>query len=206
MNEELTLAIEELRQYPTNRAWFIPVKLSNCEIPDRNIGAGETLRDIQWVELYEDWEKGIKNILKVVSDIKKPYPKSGNEIILDTSRPMKERMQDVTEAWMNSGKRADLLVNGKSFFAAQCWSYDNRVYSPKHENYDEGMVDFIAASRSSIGGDKGWDAILREHTLCDMCRENYRFENIQICTGCMRYTCYKCADYYHKSCNDQVVG
>ncbi|HSE18758.1 MAG TPA: toll/interleukin-1 receptor domain-containing protein [Pyrinomonadaceae bacterium] len=37
MNEELTLAIEELRQRPTDRAWFIPVLLSNVEIPARNI-------------------------------------------------------------------------------------------------------------------------------------------------------------------------
>ncbi len=54
MNEELTPAIEELRQRPTNRTWFIPVLLSNCEVPARSIGAGETLREIQWVELYRD--------------------------------------------------------------------------------------------------------------------------------------------------------
>lgn len=66
MNEELTLAIEELRQRPADRSWFIPVKLSECEIPDRNIGAGEVLRDTQWVELYEDWGKGIQRILSVI--------------------------------------------------------------------------------------------------------------------------------------------
>lgn len=32
MNEEITLAIEELRQRPTDRAWFIPVLLSRTEI------------------------------------------------------------------------------------------------------------------------------------------------------------------------------
>ena len=34
MNEELTIAIEELRQRPIDSAWFIPVKLNQCEIPD----------------------------------------------------------------------------------------------------------------------------------------------------------------------------
>ena len=67
VNEELTLAIEELRQRPTDRAWFIPVLLSKCEIPDRDIGAGETLRDFQHVELYKDWEAGIQQIVSVVS-------------------------------------------------------------------------------------------------------------------------------------------
>ncbi|MFL6446284.1 MAG: TIR domain-containing protein [Bryobacteraceae bacterium] len=66
MNEELTLAIEELRQRPSDRAWFIPVLLSECEVPARGIGAGETLRDIQWVELYRDWEPGIIRIAAAI--------------------------------------------------------------------------------------------------------------------------------------------
>jgi hypothetical protein len=66
MNEELTLAIDELRQRPTERAWFIPVLLSECQVPARNIGAGETLRDIQWVELYRDWEEGIARIAATI--------------------------------------------------------------------------------------------------------------------------------------------
>ena len=48
MNEELAIAIEELRQRPIDQAWFIPVKLNECEIPDRDIGGGETLRDLQY--------------------------------------------------------------------------------------------------------------------------------------------------------------
>jgi len=66
MNEELTLAIEELRQRPTDRAWFIPVLLSECDVPNIKISAVETLRDIQWVELYKDWQDGIQRILSVI--------------------------------------------------------------------------------------------------------------------------------------------
>jgi hypothetical protein len=69
MNEELTLAIEELRQRPTDRAWFIPVLLPGGEVPDRNIWAGETLRSIQWVSLSEeDWATGIQRIILVVKN------------------------------------------------------------------------------------------------------------------------------------------
>jgi len=46
VNEELVLAIEELRRRPINRTWFIPVILTECAISDRPIGGGETLRDI----------------------------------------------------------------------------------------------------------------------------------------------------------------
>jgi outer membrane protein assembly factor BamB len=66
MNEEILLAIEELRQRPTDRVWFIPVKLSECEIPDRDIGGGETLNDLHYVELYENWADGINKIIGVV--------------------------------------------------------------------------------------------------------------------------------------------
>ena len=66
MNEEITLAIEELRLHPNDQVWFIPLKLNKCEIPNRDIGAGETLKDLTYVELYEDWDTGIQRILNVI--------------------------------------------------------------------------------------------------------------------------------------------
>lgn len=66
MNEELTIAIEELRKRPTDRAWFLPVLLSPCAIPDRGIGAGETLRDIQYVDLGANWDGGLERLLGVI--------------------------------------------------------------------------------------------------------------------------------------------
>lgn len=68
MNEELTLAIDELRKRPNNRVWFISVLLSG-EVPNRPISDGVTLRDIQWVDLRQDqdWDNGIRKILNVVA-------------------------------------------------------------------------------------------------------------------------------------------
>lgn len=66
MNEELTVAIEELRQRPTDRGWFVPIKLSNCEIPDLDIGAGASLLDIQWLDLWSDWDIGVKRLVDVL--------------------------------------------------------------------------------------------------------------------------------------------
>ena len=51
-NEELTLAIEQLRQRRPENPWLIPVRFDDCEIPDRDIGAGRTLASIQWVDLF----------------------------------------------------------------------------------------------------------------------------------------------------------
>lgn len=69
MNEELVVAIEELRLRPFDRTWFIPVMLSRCEIPNRSIGAGETLRSLQWIDLSKNWNDGIRRILAVVQPI-----------------------------------------------------------------------------------------------------------------------------------------
>lgn len=69
MNEELLLAIEELRQYPTNRVWFLPVLISECDIPEFRIGPGETLSDIQQISLFNNWEIGIQKIIHVIDPI-----------------------------------------------------------------------------------------------------------------------------------------
>jgi hypothetical protein len=77
MNEELTLAIEQLRQYSIDRIWFIPVLFSECKVPALSIGGGETLLDLNWVSLYENWNDGIQRILDVI----KPIPLEIQEFI-----------------------------------------------------------------------------------------------------------------------------
>lgn len=69
MNTELMLAIDELRKRFPDQSWFIPVKLNRCEIPDIDIGAGKTLRDLQYVELYKDWDDGVSKLLDVIHPI-----------------------------------------------------------------------------------------------------------------------------------------
>ncbi len=53
-NEELALALEQLRLRPPKQPWLIPVRLDDCEIPDRDIGGGRTLASIQRVDLFGD--------------------------------------------------------------------------------------------------------------------------------------------------------
>ncbi len=66
-NEELTIAIEEIRQRATSITWFIPVRLSQCQVPERSLGAGENLLDLQWVDLFSDWQREIKKILRTMN-------------------------------------------------------------------------------------------------------------------------------------------
>ena len=50
-DEEITVAIEELRKMPQDRNWFLPVLLSECEVP-RIISERARLADIQWVKMF----------------------------------------------------------------------------------------------------------------------------------------------------------
>ena len=67
MNVELAIAVEQLALRPTDRTWFIPLLLTGGTVPDKPIGGGETLRDIQWVDLTENWVAGLERILAVLS-------------------------------------------------------------------------------------------------------------------------------------------
>jgi hypothetical protein len=72
MNEELTLAVDELRQRPTDVEWFIPIALSENAVPDRDIGGGQTLHDLQWVNLSSEvgsppWKREVSLLVKTLT-------------------------------------------------------------------------------------------------------------------------------------------
>ena len=82
MNEELTIAIEELRLRPISSSWLIPGLLAPCEVPEIPLGMGETLHSIQFVKLYEGWNVGVRRIADVIAplagkmwDVLKPMEK-----------------------------------------------------------------------------------------------------------------------------------
>jgi hypothetical protein len=52
MNEELTLAIEEFRKMPPGRTWLIPLRLDDGDLPEWDLGAGRTLDDLNYSNLF----------------------------------------------------------------------------------------------------------------------------------------------------------
>ena len=57
-NEELTLAIEQLRLRPPGDPWLIPVRFDECRIPAWDIGGGRTLASIQRADLFGNHFRG----------------------------------------------------------------------------------------------------------------------------------------------------
>jgi formylglycine-generating enzyme required for sulfatase activity len=153
MNEELVLAIDELRLRDTDKAWFIPVLLSECNVPDRNIGAGETLRSIQWVELYDDWAGGIRRILSVIA----PTPPPGT-VFRDTLKDSSEGPEMVVipsgNFLMGSPERESgrsrsegpqhRVTIGRAFAMGR--------YAVTFDEYDS----FANAMGRELPGDEGW--------------------------------------------------
>jgi hypothetical protein len=71
MREELTLAIEQLRQRPADSGWFIPVLLSDVNIPDTPIGGGRTLRDLHFIRFYESHPQCLEKLLAAIDRLQR---------------------------------------------------------------------------------------------------------------------------------------
>jgi len=74
MNEELNIAIDRLRTMHRSRQWFFPVILEECDIPDYEIGPGETLDSLQYLDFTRDWDTAIKKLLTALSAEPAPLP------------------------------------------------------------------------------------------------------------------------------------
>src|SRR5262249_32963643 len=92
MNVEINQAIDQIRQRPTNQRWFIPVLLSDCKVPDIDIGAGQTLGSFHWVELFENWDSGIQRILNVLQPVSErlELPLGESSLVETVSKPSDE--------------------------------------------------------------------------------------------------------------------
>lgn len=54
MNEELTLAVEEYRLRAPGRTWLIPVRFDSGDVPEWDLGAGKTLTDLNYADLFDE--------------------------------------------------------------------------------------------------------------------------------------------------------
>jgi TPR repeat protein len=50
----LLLAVQQLRLRQPSDPWLIPVRFDDCQIPDRDLGAGRTLESVQRADLFGD--------------------------------------------------------------------------------------------------------------------------------------------------------
>ena len=74
-NEELALAIEQLRLRKPDDPWLIPVRFDECKVPDLDIGGGRTLASIQRADLFGDrYEEQMKRLVTSVQRLLGQHP------------------------------------------------------------------------------------------------------------------------------------
>jgi hypothetical protein len=78
MREEIRTAIETARLLSLNRKWIIPIRLSECDIPDYPLGPGKSLKDIQYVDYFKDREEALLKILYAIYE-SESIPKEAND-------------------------------------------------------------------------------------------------------------------------------
>lgn len=68
--EELILAVEQMRQRTLGRPWLIPIRFSDCDVPEYDLGANRSLNSLQRVDLYGDkWELGGPRLISAIMAI-----------------------------------------------------------------------------------------------------------------------------------------
>jgi hypothetical protein len=63
--EELSLAVEQMRQRPPGQTWLIPVRFSDCKVPDYDLGNNRTLASLHWVDLFG--ERSNRELARLIS-------------------------------------------------------------------------------------------------------------------------------------------
>ena len=146
MLEELTIAIGELRQRPADRVWFIPIKLNECEIPDFDIGRGQTLQGLQYVSLYEDWDSGMQRILDVIqperpkstisdNTVKEQHAQNKQHIESEVQEYLKHDDKAREEDNLDYTRRNDMgLANWFSTFCSNIQVQNSGIISTRYKN------------------------------------------------------------------------
>lgn len=93
-NEELTLAIDQLRLRRPEEPWLMPVRFDDCEIPDRDLGGGRTLASIQVADLFGESSEAaasrlVASVLRILGQGSRPdaptVPDRDRRTVVDVS-------------------------------------------------------------------------------------------------------------------------
>ena len=95
-NEELTLAIDQMRLRRPGEPWLIPIRFDECNIPDINIGGGRSLGSIQRADLFGD--RFTENAERLVKAVQRILRSHGGPTSNDANNPVGENGPDFGDA------------------------------------------------------------------------------------------------------------
>ncbi len=154
--EELVLAIEQLRLRNPAQPWLIPVRLSDCALPQYDLGCGRTLDHLQRVDLFGDsWEP---QSARLVAGVLRVLPPHGTLTVAPraTLPPPQTFMK---EALLNPERQIELedYVMELANSAAAILTDENLfpTTSPQLSNDNDGLRFLVAEAN------RYWDSVDR---------------------------------------------
>jgi hypothetical protein len=66
MAKELAVALAEMKQGVQGEGWFVPLRLDDVRLPQLDIGNNRSLQDLQWIDLFGDWNAAIHRLFRAV--------------------------------------------------------------------------------------------------------------------------------------------
>ncbi len=92
VNREIARALEHLDEFPDSEIFVIPVRIDECE------PSHEKLSEIQHVDLFPSWEKGIAGLLKSLASDNEDFKDSGK----DSNGVILEEWKELAGKWVDS--------------------------------------------------------------------------------------------------------
>jgi hypothetical protein len=129
-----------------------------------------------------------------------------NSIVLSRGSAMDERLHRAARQWTSAGRDPALLLGGTAFFLAQCWLYSSGAHQTESPLFRQEVADYVAASKTALGGEAAWNAMLNQRAGCTHCMMTFRLENLGICADCTGFVCPSCKAIHTAKCPGEVVG
>jgi hypothetical protein len=151
MNEELVLAIEELRTRPTERVWFIPVLLSDCDPPYRDIGAGETLQDLHWLDLSKNWKAAVDSLIATVRPRPLSAPSASDEHLMAdiaTGKHVQMAVEDLGGRSATPDSQASTIADAKKKTEVAWSCFEEAHFDQAAQLFEESAI--LAARAGDI--------------------------------------------------------
>lgn len=105
LQREIRFALDVFQTMPAGSIYLIPVRLDECHVP-------ETLASIQWVDMFPNWDEGIKKICQSI------YFQRSHEIL---SRPIEEQAPFPEDVRIVQPKRLDPKLASFSGYWSGRW-------------------------------------------------------------------------------------
>jgi hypothetical protein len=178
-NEELLLAVEEMRLRQPGTPWLIPVRLSDCPLPSLDIGGGRQLSSIQRVDLFgTSRREGLRRLVAAVKRITgQPEADPAGDTILLESGVVVQRSE--FDRWTE--RRAILpqdIVHRLQLYADHVFdsahsivSADqiaSSIYLPLYPIADRDPVRFVEGVAASVLPVGGWAVVGGSRSIPDL--------------------------------------